>query len=323
KGIALITVLFMFALLAIVISSLIVVSSSDINRAKNYILYEQAYLLCLSGEEIARQILIEDFQKNPDIDHINKDWAESGRVIRIDGGYIEIFIEDATGKFNINNFSDANPGKQKLIFSNMLNIFLDEKSLADTLSEQMKDWIDTDHLNGTEEFDYLSEDPSYRTPNGLIADISEMRWLKDMDADTYKLIYDELFSDLTAIPAQNKININTITPLTLAGLANMSVQSAEDIVEKIRGEKNGFSSAAQAVVGLPGIDISLLDVKSNYFQVRVRAKYGEHYAYMTSLILRDRNLNGRMEVISRSRSKKFIFPFSEDYNEAIKPNDYD
>jgi len=77
------------------------------------------------------------------------------------------------------------------------------------------------------------------------------------------------------------------------------------------------------VVGIPGIDLSLLDVKSDYFLVRIRAKYGQNYAYLSSLIFRDRAQNGRLEILSRSRSDRFIFPFSKDYNESVESGDYE
>jgi len=323
RGVALITVLFMFTLLAIVLSGLIAVNSADINRAKSYFSSEQAYLFCLSGEEIARQMLAEDFKKSPDVDHVNEAWAKSGYIYNVDGGYFEVFIEDASGKFNVNNLSDANTNKQKMIFSGMLKFVIDEQSLADKVAEQMMDWVDTDKVVGTEEFDYLSEDPSYRPPNGAVADISEIRWLKDVDAEIYKAVLDELYPSLTALPAQNKININTIAPLVLAGLGNIKIEDAESFVKTIRSTESGFPTAAQAAAGIPGVDLSLLDVKSDYFQVRVRAKYGEHYAYLTSLIFRDSSANGRLEIISRDRSKKFVFPFSEDYNESLESGDYE
>lgn len=323
RGVALITVLFMFSLLAIVMAGLIILNSADINRAENYLSSEQAYLLCLSGEEMARQMLKEDFKKNPNIDHTNEAWAQPGYVYKVDGGYFEVFIEDAAGKFNINNLTGMNPAKQKMIFSNMLNLALDEPSLATKLTEQMVDWIDVDNLGAAEEFEYMSEEPSYRPPNGPVADISEIRWLKDIDAETYKTLHDELSSSIIAIPAQNKINVNTITPYTLAGLGNISLQGAESFVNTIRIADNGFSVPAQAVAGIPGIDISLLEVKSDYFQIQVRAKYGQHYAYLTTLIFRDSSANGRLEVISRDRSKRFVFPFSEDYNEVDKSGDYE
>jgi len=323
RGVALITVLFMFALLAIVLSAVIAVNSADINRAKSYFSSEQAYLFCLSGEEIARQMLAEDFKKSPDLDHVNEAWAKSGYIYSVDGGYFEVFIEDASGKFNINNLSAVNYAQQKIIFSNMLTLVLDDKNLSDKVAEQMTDWVDADILIGVEEFDYLSEDPSYRPPNGLVADISEIRWLKDIDAEVYKVLHDELFSSLVVIPGQSKININTVTSHALAGLGNINLKAADSFVKAIRSTEGGFSTPSEAIAGIPGVDLSLLDVKSDYFQVRIRAKYGAHYAYLTTLIWRNSADNGRLEIISRDRSERFVFPFSEDYNDDSKADDYE
>lgn len=325
SGVALITVLLIFALLTVVLSGLIVSNNSDLKRVGSYLSTEQAYLLCLSGEEIARQLLAEDYKKSSTIDHVNEPWAKSGLVFEVDGGYFEVFIEDATGKFNLNNLATSNTGdiKQRDTLSAILDIGLNEKVIADEISAKMSDWVDLDKINGTEEFEYLSEEPSYRPPDGPVAGISEIRLLKGIDAETYKIMRDQVFKGLTALPAQTKININTITPLTLAGLGKMNLKAAETLVTTIRSATEGYSTPAQALAGIPGIDLASLDIKTDYFEVRVRAKFGEHYAYLRSLVFRDPRAEGRLEIISRDRSEKFVFPFSEDYNESRKSDDYE
>lgn len=327
KGVALITVLFMFAVVAVVLSTMVVNHQMNMSRAARYFDGRQAYLLCLSGEEMARQLLAEDLKSDVgrDIDHLNEAWAESGMVYRVENGYIELVIEDATGKFNINSLVNAgteNP-KFKQAFSNMLAIQLEEPELAEEIASQLVDWLDADKENGTEEGDYQSFEPPYQPPNAPVANTSELIWLKTVDPAIYRVIRDEMKDELVALPTPKRVNINTVSPLVLAGLTGISLKAAQTMVENIKSQKEGYQTVADAIGGAPGIDQSLFGVNSDTFRVRVRAKYGDQYAYLETLLFRDAKDGGGFEIISRDKGQRFIFPFSEDYNERRRSSEYE
>ena len=51
-----------------------------------------------------------------------------------------------------------------------------------------------------------------------------------------------------------------------------------------------------------------LSVQSNFFEVQIRAQYGDSFGYLTSVIQREND--GSMRVISRNRSRK-VLPMKE------------
>lgn len=325
QGVALITVLFLFALASIIVSGLLILLQNDTQRASAILETEQAYLLSLSGEEWARQLLAEDYKLNPEVDHVHEKWAEEGKIFEVENGYIEISIVDAQGKFNLNNLATsttANPAA-KLAFQRLIDLALQDQQLSATIADEAVDWLDGDNT-GIEDIDYLDEPISYRPPNSAVTDVSELRWLKDMDKKSYKAIYQEVFPALVALPKQTTVNLNTARPQTIAALTGLSLSEAEGIVASIRENKNGHTSIATASsmpqmlsVG-PGFGFY-----SEYFEVKVRAKFSDHYAFLSSIIFRDHQNDGKMVIISRDRSERFIFPFSKDYNGSAKSKDYE
>jgi general secretion pathway protein K len=325
RGVALITVLFLFALAAVILSALLALLQTSTQRASAALETEQAYLLALSGEEWARQLLAKDYKVNPNIDHMHELWAENGKILDVDNGYIEISIKDAQGKFNINNLATSTPANlaTKVAFQRLIDNAIKDQQLSTTIAEEFADWLDADNL-GIEESDYLSEAIPYKPPNTAITDISEIRFLKDMDSESYKMLHQEIFPSLAALPKQTLVNINTVSPQVLAGMSGLSITQAESIVEAIQGSDTGYPTVATATINPQVLaQAASFGVSSEYFEVRVRAKFAEHYAFLSSIIFRDNQNGGRMTVISRDRSGRFIFPFSKDYNADGKSKDYE
>jgi general secretion pathway protein K len=337
RGVALVTVLFLFALATVIISGVVATNYINTQRASSVLESEQAYLLCLSGEELARAMLADDFLTNPNIDHAHEKWAIPGNILEVDNGYIEVSIEDAQGKFNLNNLVTnagvADPN-YKLAFQRLLDIALHDETRSALLAGEAADWLDVDTINGVEDADYLSETIPYRPANSPVTDISELRWLKDMDLPTYRLLQQEIFPFMVALPKSNvagaagatRFNINTVSAPVLAAILGMVPGDAEKAVQVIQGNKDGYSDVAQAIALFPPQAQSALGqhavTYTEYFQVRVRARFADHYAFLTSLIFRDHQ-KGTLSVLSRDRSERFIFPFSKDYNGNLKTKDYD
>jgi len=325
KGVALITVLFMLALATVIVSGLVTLLDTNMQRSSSTMESEEAYLLCLSGEELARQLLAADYKSNPQIDHTHEKWAE-GQVLKIDNGYAEISIQDAQGKFNINNLNGVNGitnPNAKLIFQRLVNEAIGDPVLSKNIADEMADWLDIDTTTGVEEADYLAEPIPYRPPNSNITDISELIWLKDVDQEIYKAIHQGLFSSLIALPESTSVNINTATPEVIAALNdNISLDQAVGIVQTIRSKEEGYTASA-AKAQFPLLGAADLVETSDYFEVKVRAKFADHYAFLTTILKRDHKANGTINVISRDRSGRFIFPFSKDYNSNGNSKDYE
>ena len=329
-GVALIIVMFLLALATIVVTTIINLVHVNMDRTSAFLETKQAYLLCLSGEEWARQLLAEDYKLNPNIDHVHEEWAKDGKILDVSNGYIEVAIVDAQGLFNINNLVEDNgtvDANSKIAFTNLLTLYLRDQQASTVLASEAVDWLDIDSNNGVEEADYLSLELPYRPPNSRVTNISELRWLRDMDVKQYKVLHDHLFSQLVALPHHTSYNINTLSSVVLAALAGTDIAQAEGIIRNIQAAPNGIENVGTAGAMLPANVSSILTPElvtySEYFVVRVRAKFAGHYAFLQSLVFRDHEKNGAIQVISRDRSQRFIFPFSRDYNASKKDNEFE
>jgi len=90
--------------------------------------------------------------------------------------------------------------------------------------------------------------------------------------------------------------------------SRLGIETA-DVLVTTRDEQQGFESVTEFlqspdVAGM-GISDSGLGVQSAFFEIRVRARFRERFAYLTSIIQRD-PLDGSIRVIYRNSSKKII-----------------
>ena len=328
SGVALVTVLFMFAMATIVVAGVAILTNINLNRSKAYLESEQARLFCLSGEEWARQILYSDFQLNPTVTHIHQPWAKQGLMLEVDHGYIEVSIEDAQASFNINNLVDANGNVDVAslqAFQRLLTLLSLDSQKSTIIANQLADWMDRDNAVGTEENIYINAGAEYRPPNTWTQDPSEIRLLKDMTKEFYSTIYHRGMQFMIALPQQTPVNINTVSPEVLAAMTGMELGQARSVVSNIQANPNGASDVGFALMAIPQNAqalLSKLSVTSDYFRVRVRVRYGDQYAFLVTILHLDRKKGGEISVISRDASKRFIFPFSSDYNKTLDNSDY-
>ena len=330
RGVALITVLFMFAIAVVVVTDVIEKLSMNLKSTAAMLDAEQASLLALSGEEWARQLLALDRKDEEGVDHLNESWAKKRDAFEVEDGlgYIEIHITDLQSRFNINNLIDSSGKQDKNAVAALKKLLgqLDlDSEVAKDAAAQMADWIDGDNTSGTEELDYLSGDISYRPANTFITNLSEFRLLKDIDKEAYKELKDNAFEFMTAIPAGTKLNLNTVTAEVLASMnASLQLSQAESAVETAKSQQDGFSSVEEFLKLLPKNSFAPdeLVTYSEYFEVQVRAKYNDQYAYLVSVLHRDEK-TGDINLISRDRGQRFIFKHSKDYNVKEEKSEYE
>ena len=304
KGVALITIL-----LVVVIATILGVSMSTeqnfaINRARSFfdqgIVRQYAY----GGEELARQILHQDYIEQPGIDHRSENWASREMKFDFEEGEVELLIEDLQSKLNLNGLRGSSLEITRARFSNLLA----QQGIDQVYVDRIIDWIDEDNSTrplGAEDFEYLGLDRPYRTSGQLMLDISELRLILEMDSETFAAIAPYI----TALPHTDvPININTATAPVLQTIATgLSLEEAMSIVA-YRDENQPYASVSN-FTGDPSIPNSSrikadsLSVQSNFFQVSIRARYQDRFGYLTSIIQRDPT-DGSMRVIYRNQGKK-------------------
>ena len=305
SGIALISILLIVAMATVIAVSMAREQHASVLATRSFLDRGQALQYALGGEELARQILFEDFAEGTGIDHAAETWANPELHFEFEDGEVNLKITDMQGLFNLNSLSDEN-GKQSISRQRFNNLAA-AANVDLAIVDRLHDWLDADSSNrpaGAEDFDYLALDPPYRAGNSILFDVSELR-LIGMPAGMYQA----LLPDITALPnVGSALNVNTATPGVMQSLApGVSYPIAETLVQRSI-EEEGFETVEEflqlpELAGL-GIATEGLSVQSSFFEVRIIARYQDRFSYLTSLVHRQ-STDGYMRVIQRDFSRNF------------------
>lgn len=305
-GVVLISVLLILAVATVLVAAMLKDQHIATHSIVGQITRAQAREYALGGEEIARQMLYEDWEKNPLTDHLGEIWASEALEYEFEQGALVIRINDRQSCFNVNSLAVA--GNQRALNLARFQRLLSQLGVNTAFADRLVDWIDGDQTpgnQGAEDYHYLGLEAAYRTGDTLMADISELKLLLEMTPEEYEL----LASFVCVLPvASTGININTANAQLIMSLDNgLSAAQAEQAVTG-RGNE-GYNDLGEFETQLgspPGLQLAGLSLNSSYFEVSVEAHYQNKVVWLTSLI--DRNLaDGTMRVIYRDFSKKSLF----------------
>jgi general secretion pathway protein K len=317
QGVALITVLLVFALVAVIGSEIASRNFRDIKQTANLINNKQAYYYALAGEQYARQILHADYQQRLDagesqLDTLKDNWSNIKPVFDIENGSMSIVIQDLQGRFNINNIiNQKGIANSKVLtqFSNLISTL----DINRNKSALLADWLDSDsqqRTNGAEDPQYL--DYNYLAANQAMADRSELLLLKDVSA----LDYQRLKPFVVALPHQvargdnnqqasvtTAYNLNTVETVIIESLVSAKQQLSPAAISR-QQQRGGFESvqlwqASGLIDGIQALS-SQLSVDSEYFEVVVTAVYDQRSSVLRSQLYRDKR-NGNITLIKRQQ----------------------
>ena len=317
SGVALISVLLLVVIVTVLSVSMIQNQNFAIHQIRNSYDFTQTNLYALGGEELARQILWQDFQDSPGIDHLNEEWAEKNHYFEFEDGEIAINIIDLQSKFNINSLIlEGDFGREArrrfgklLLLSGLDTMYLD----------RLIDWMDDDGITralGAEDYDYLGLATPYRTSGQLFTDVTELSLILDMDFSSFE----QIRNSLSALPELNTpLNINTSDLIVLKTILPASSGEVDNSLVRVQESHGAFNSVDEFLQASPisrsGIKATGLSVQSNFFEVQIRVRYGDRIGYLTSMI--QRGNNGSIHVISRNHSRK-IFPINDSADQKAK-----
>ena len=329
QGVALISILLIVVIATVLGAAMTTEQNFSINRAR--VSFDQSIVkqYALGGEELARQILRQDFIDSPEVDHLGEQWAVPGDVFEFEDGEIELQIIDLQSRMNVNGLAstEANNNGQNGSANGQLDDstngspnsstqdndtkarlirLFTQQGAEDRHVHNLKDWIDADDANdglGAEDYAYLGLDKPYRTAGQLIGDISELRLLLEMEPQQFQLIAPYL----VALPdVQIEVNVNTASASVLqALLPGTDLGTLESLVaDRDGGQPFESTSAFLVQAGVQGV-LNGITVRSEFFRVSIKARYQDRFGYLTSIIQRD-GTDGSMRVIYRDQSKKIL-----------------
>ena len=230
-----------------------------------------------------------------------EDVAEAALVsaFEIDGGSLEIRIDDLRGRFNLN----AVAGEQSAQEVARLRRLLAEFGIEPRAADAWRDWVDADHEItgfGAEDSDYLLRDPPLRSANQRAYHLSELAVAASLPTEQIAV----LRPHVAVLPIlDQRINVNTATPEVLGALApNFAAGEARLLTGQVRD----YDSVEQVVADYAplGASVEALDVRSDFFRVQVRVVLGDTQVELTSELHRDFD-TGALTLLSRNFGEPF------------------
>ena len=318
KGIALIFVLVIFAMVTVMATRII--TSLHLNTEKNarHLQYFQARHYALGAESYIAALLEEDAardkQAGRQIDHWNEAWAADGVNLETEEGDITILTLDDQGRFNLNMLS----GKENKDKLKVLERLLVAHNIDARLAYRIRDWVDDNQdalPGGAEDNNYLLLNPPYRTGDTLLASVSELQLMDILSREDF----DKIIPLVSILPDGSGINMNTVSAGVIRALGErISDADAKGFVNS--RSKDGYAELKE-VTESPVFKNKIskpvqgfLTLKSSYFSVYTRARYRDITYYLHSRLAR--NGEGRVTVISREVG---VFPrWVQELRESVR-----
>lgn len=326
SGVALVTVLMVFAIAALIATKITVGKMIDVKRTTGMVNRTQAYYYALAAEELAILALRDDATADAekpvgDIsgDHFDEYWAQSALPLEIDNiGSVVIQITDLHRFYNLNNLLQFD-GKGHNEELKRFRYLLEELDIDISLADNLGDWLDADdkevgYLSETN--GYSNERPPYAAANGLLTDVSELRMVRGFTPE----VMAKLSPHVGVVKQEGvfPLNMNTATEYALTTIPRSNKTSgvgltvAQDILGDRRqpylrdigdrledhalATQSEFNDSAP-VTGIPNKII--FQSYSLYFEINVRASYAGSVAYLTTVVYRKLGAKPKIEILSR------------------------
>ena len=286
-GVALISTMLVFALVAILTSQMIRKTQASIQRTQWIVQDAQAWQNALGGEALAR-LQLTDAIASGDFSPL----LAPRPAYPTEQGEIAIEIEDLQSRINLNNLI-ANGG-----FPGPVRRLLQQNN-APHLTDALRDWIDPDTVPnglGGEDARYASLDPGYKTANRPLTDVAQLLALSDTTPEHYRAL--QPFT--AALPAPLAININTASDAVLSAIA--PELDGQQIISARGNLEGGFQSIesfmqSATTAGIE-LDSSVIATQSQWYAIKVKARFGERQATLYSRVQID-ELNNALKPLDR------------------------
>jgi len=215
RGIALITVLMILAIMVAIATTMTGRTTSSLLRTEGLSFSQKVYWYGQASVEFSRMVLNNDMADS-DIVSLDQLWATPDMVFPVNEGTISGTLTDYRSCFNVNAIGLADKGQERALpirqFQALLIALGIEEYRAEIIAESTRDWIDAnstvDGGQGAEDRIYQARGVPHLTANQAMIDISELRAVYGVNAS----VFERIRPYLCALPVSNQlININTVS----------------------------------------------------------------------------------------------------------------
>jgi general secretion pathway protein K len=245
----------------------------------------QAQALAMAGVQWARQIVNDNASGG--VVHLGQPWALKLPALPIENGSIAGYIVDAQSRINVNNIAGvpATPAPTRTALQRLFASL----ALPPSLLNAIADWVDADDRvsepGGAEDAWYLSQPRPGLAADAPVRRASELLAVRGADAGSLA----RLLPFVSALDAPASVNVNTAPPEVLAAVvAGLDAAGAAALVAS--RAQTPFATIADFRARLPRpdlvVDETLIDVRSDWFEVSIEARQGDTLARARALLRR-------------------------------------
>jgi general secretion pathway protein K len=290
RGVALITAVMIVAIVAAVAAKIAFAHQIWFRQMENVGDRDATDMLRRGALHWASVALLDDAAHNS-IDHLGEPWAQGLPTLPVDGGAIHVAVEDAQGRFNLNNLLMNNqPSAADVSVFQRLLLLL---KLDPLLANAVIDWIDPDSNvtspGGAEDVEYLTLKTPYRAANQPFTSVDELRLVQGFDEKTVQM----LLPFVTVLPAgiRTTININTASPTVLAAMANLDLAWGQRVADARQSKPmNNVSELTPLMPQGTQLPSGMASVKTDFFLITLDTSIGRHQRRTVALMQRAGNV---------------------------------
>ena len=228
RGVAMMVAILLVAFGTILAAAIAFKSAMAARRSTATMAMDQSVLIAEAAESLAAYALREDKKAGGQVDHPAEAWSQPpGPVEVVPGVILEAYVEDATGRFNLNSLVMTDPtGKDvvDLVALEKLESLMEQVGVERKWASLIADWIDPDTQplpDGAEDSAYAAQTPPYRAPNTFITTPSELLALPEFGRERYL----RLLPYVTALPRDALINVCSASGILLDALIDSTQKS--------------------------------------------------------------------------------------------------
>jgi general secretion pathway protein K len=293
RGVALLTAIILVALATIVAAGIAFKNGMTARRTSSAFMFDQAIQYAAATEAMAAYVLREDRKNKGSTDDFTEDWARPYGPVELTPGsgiWLEAQLDDAQGRFNVNNLVDAE-GKARPEAIKQLERLLATLGLEANWATLLADWIDADDqpigFAGGEDTLYLAQSPAYRAPNAPIVSVSELLALPGFGIERYT----KLAPYLSALPPGTPLNVCTAAGIVIDAMTEEQEYGVDaERLAKMR-ESGCFPTRADLQSKVrPDLWVTLqyeVSEKSEYYRLRSFVGIGTTEFALYSLLKRE------------------------------------
>lgn len=219
QGMALLTVLLLVVAIVVVAGSMLASQKLSIRQTSLVLDNNQNRQNLQSGLVIAKSIIEQEQQTN-DHDGMEDAWAKPMPSIELGGQRLQIHLNDASGRFNLNNLYQD--GQVNDLAYASLKSLLSNLGLETNIAREVLDFQDTDasvYGDGGDEQVVYADGGNFA--NQPFVSIEQLLALPSMDMVSYQ----RLRPFVSVSPKFLPINVNTADPLLISAVLNANTQN--------------------------------------------------------------------------------------------------